>query len=100
MHHRSHQRKPWRKKPAAFLRYWDGKPDKRTPVKSILVYCLGEPGKRCGHHSVVRIADLPDWTWAEISAHLRCTKCGAVGYVDTRPNWPSTAMGTDGKGRT
>ena len=22
-----------------------------------------------------------------ISAHLRCTKCGTVGCVDTRPNW-------------
>jgi hypothetical protein len=25
--------------------------------------------------------------WQEISAHLRCTVCGTVGYVDTRNNW-------------
>jgi hypothetical protein len=33
------------------------------------------------------LKDLPDWDWYEISAHLRCTKCGTVGYVDTRLNW-------------
>jgi hypothetical protein len=30
---------------------------------------------------------LPDWDWREISAHLRCTVCGTVGYVDTRNDW-------------
>jgi hypothetical protein len=30
---------------------------------------------------------LPDWDWREISAHLRCTECGTVGYVDTRMDW-------------
>ena len=36
---------------------------------------------------MLKLADLPDWQWQQISAHLKCTKCGAVGYVDTRPNW-------------
>jgi hypothetical protein len=30
---------------------------------------------------------LPEWDWYDISAHLRCTRWGAVGYVDTRLNW-------------
>lgn len=25
--------------------------------------------------------------WRDISAHLKCTKCGTVGYVDTRLDW-------------
>jgi hypothetical protein len=25
--------------------------------------------------------------WREISAPLRCSVCGTVGYVDTRNNW-------------
>jgi hypothetical protein len=33
------------------------------------------------------LKDLPDWDWREISAHFRCTKCGTVGYVDTRMDW-------------
>jgi hypothetical protein len=35
----------------------------------------------------LRLAELPDWDWYEISAHLRCTECGAVGWVDTRLDW-------------
>jgi hypothetical protein len=35
----------------------------------------------------LRLDDLPEWDWYDISAHLRCTKCGTVGFVDTRPNW-------------
>jgi hypothetical protein len=41
----------------------------------------------CGHNAMLKFADLPDWHWQDISAHLRCTKCGAIGYVDTRLNW-------------
>jgi hypothetical protein len=41
----------------------------------------------CGHNAVLKLADLPVWDWRDISAHLRCMKCGAVGYVDTRNNW-------------
>lgn len=93
--HRFRHSKPWRKKPAAFLRYWEGKPDQRGPARTILVYCVGGPGKKCGHSAKLRIADLPPWTWAEISAHLRCTECGAVGFVDTRPDWPKVPMGVN-----
>jgi len=31
--------------------------------------------------------DLPDWQWPDILAHLKCTKCSSVGWVDPRPNW-------------
>jgi len=83
-----HTRKPWRKKPADWLRYWTGKPDRRTQVKTVIAYCLWADGqKRCGHSAVMKIADLPDWDWADISAHMRCTVCGHVGYVDFRANW-------------
>lgn len=27
------------------------------------------------------------WQWPQIPAHLKCTKCGAFGYVDTWNNW-------------
>ena len=53
-----------------------------------LVYCLGPPGGLSCHHSGrLELAALPDWDWYDISAHLECTKCGTVGYVDTRVNW-------------
>jgi hypothetical protein len=39
------------------------------------------------HHAALRLADLPDRDWQDISAHLKCTECGTVGYVDTRLNW-------------
>ena len=52
-------------------------------------YCVGpeRDGPVCGHNSMLKLADLPDWDWHDISAHLKCTKCGAIGYVDTRLNW-------------
>jgi hypothetical protein len=54
----------------------------------VLVYCVGPPkGKLCGHCGSLILKDLADWDWYQISAHLRCTKCGTVGYVDTRLNW-------------
>jgi hypothetical protein len=87
--HRPATSKPWRKRPSDSLRYWPGKPDKQSQVKSITVFCVArQEDVLCGHSSVVRIADLPDWDWSDISAHLRCTKCGAVGWVDMRANWP------------
>lgn len=71
---------------------------RRTEIRSILVYCVaGEGRKVCGHNSVVRIAYLPEWDWSDISAHLQCTKCGAVGYVDTRPDWPKVPMGVNAR---
>ena len=53
-----------------------------------MVYFVGPPkGKACGHNGSIPLKNLPDWDWREISAHFRCTKCGTVGYVDTRNNW-------------
>jgi hypothetical protein len=54
----------------------------------VLVYCLGpeKPAtyhERCHHNGRLNLADLPSWDWTDISAHLRCTVCGTVGYVDT-----------------
>lgn len=86
--HRLTTRKPWRKKPADWIRYWTGRPDRRASVKTIIVYCMAGDGQTvCGHNAVVKITDLPDWDWSDISAHMRCTKCGAVGYVNLRANW-------------
>ena len=31
--------------------------------------------------------ELPEWDWYDICAHLKCTECGSVGWVDPRPNW-------------
>jgi hypothetical protein len=78
---------PWRCKPAPFLEYWTGPVDRSAGFKTIIVYCLGPPGAPCHHSGHLRIADLPDWDWHDISAHLKCTGCGTVGYVDTRVNW-------------
>ena len=86
---------PWRRKPATHLAYWSGTKPARAKAdgfKTILVYCVG-PAKPetyhdcCRHNGRLNIADLPDWDWADISAHLRCTVCGTVGYVDTRLDW-------------
>jgi hypothetical protein len=30
---------------------------------------------------------LPDWDWYDVLAHLKCTRCGSVNWVDPRPNW-------------
>ncbi|WP_029085239.1 hypothetical protein [Bradyrhizobium sp. th.b2] len=47
------------------------------------VFCVG-----CQHHNGrLKLADLPKWNWQDISAHLKCTACGKVGWVDTRPDW-------------
>jgi rubredoxin len=80
---------PWRRKPASWLRYWDGPVNRSTEFTMVIVYCVGPErgGPVCGHNSMLKFADLPDWNWQDISAHLKCTKCGAIGYVDTRLNW-------------
>jgi hypothetical protein len=80
---------PWRRKPASWLAYWKGPVNRNAGFRTVIVYCLGpvHRGPCCGHSAPLRLADLPDWDWREISAHLRCTKCGTVGYVDTRLNW-------------
>jgi hypothetical protein len=56
--------------------------------KTILVYCVGPPdcNPRCWHWAAVPLDRLPDWDWYDICAHLKCTKCGSVGWVDPRPN--------------
>ena len=82
---------PWRRKPVSRLRYWSGgnpAASKASGFKTILVYCVGPPtGERCWHWSAVPLDRLPAWDWYDICAHLRCTKCGSVGWVDPRPNW-------------
>jgi hypothetical protein len=66
-------------------RYWDGPVNGDAGFKTVLVYCVGPlRGKLCGHCGSLMLKDLPDWDWFQISAHLRCTKCGTVGYLDTR----------------
>lgn len=54
-----------------------------------LVYCVGPPdcNPRCWHWAAVPLDRLPDWDWYDICAHLKCMKCGSVGWVDPRPNW-------------
>lgn len=90
---------PWRRKPARFLGYWTGSVDRETvgasgrPFKTVLVHCVGWTTgpdgsfRNCHHVGRLNLADLPDWDWYDISAHLKCTACGAVGYVDTRLDW-------------
>lgn len=74
---------PWRRKPAHFLRYWSGPVNRNAGFKTVLVFCVG-----CEHHNGrLKLADLPDWDWYDISAHLKCTACGKVGWVDTRMDW-------------
>jgi hypothetical protein len=64
---------------------------KADGFRTVLVYCVG-PAKpksyhqRCHHRAVLKLDGLPEWDWYDISAHIKCTKCGSVGYVDTRPN--------------
>ena len=85
---------PWRKKPYDSLHYWPkGRPAdaKADGFKTILVYCVGppvrDPRPRCWHSATVELDRLPDWEWPDILAHLKCTKCGSIGWVDPRPNW-------------
>jgi hypothetical protein len=57
-----------------------------------MVYCVGPARLQsyhnaCHHNASQRLDDLPEWDWYDISAHLKCTKCGTVGYVDTRLDW-------------
>jgi hypothetical protein len=83
---------PWRQKPAPHLEYWTDPVNLNAGFKTVVVFCLG-PAKpvsyyaRCQHNGRLKLADLPPWDWSDISAHLRCTACGTVGYVDTRVDW-------------
>ncbi len=86
---------PWRQKPANWLHYWDHGSPSRTKAdgfRTVLVYCVGPACPQtchdaCHHSADLNLDDLPDWTWPQISAHLRCSKCASIGYVDTRLNW-------------
>jgi hypothetical protein len=84
---------PWRKKPARYLRYWSGPVNRNAGFKTVLVFCCGsiDPSKgyhgQCHHVGRLALAGLPDWDWRDISAHLKCTHCGSVGYVVTRLDW-------------
>ncbi len=80
---------PWRKKPKSWLEYWNGPVNRNAGFTVVIVCCVGPEtqGPVCGHYSMLKLADLPDWDWRDISAHLKCTKCGAIGYVDTRVDW-------------
>jgi hypothetical protein len=79
---------PWRRKPASYLEYGNGPVDRNAGFRTVIVYCLGpEGGPPCHHSAHLKLSDLPDCDWRDISAHLKCTKCGTVGFVDTRLNW-------------
>jgi hypothetical protein len=39
-----------------------------------------------------------EWDWRDISAHLRCTRCGTVGYVDMRVDWSEVINFNNGIG--
>jgi hypothetical protein len=86
---------PKRRKPASFLRYMSGQVDRDTAAKSVLVYCLGAEGYRCRHIGKLKLADIPDGDWHDISARLKCTECGTIGWVDVRFEAPTPRMGTN-----
>jgi hypothetical protein len=85
---------PWRRKPTSRLHYWtSGSPStaRADGFKSILVYCVGppvgDPRPRCWHNARIPLDSLPEWPWQDICAHLKCTKCGSIGWIDQRPDW-------------
>src|SRR5438270_8405553 len=81
---------PWHQKPVSRLRYWSdrGPADfKARGFKTVLVYCVGPHDGEVWHYAAVPLDRLPDWDWYDICAHLKCTKCGSVGWVDPRRNW-------------
>jgi hypothetical protein len=64
------------------IRYWNGPVDRSTEFTMVIVYCVGPERGGCGHNAMLKFADLPDWNWQDISAYLKCTKCGAIGYIE------------------
>jgi hypothetical protein len=56
---------PWRRKPARWLSYWDGPVNRDAGFTVVIVYCVGPErgGPVCGHNSMLKLADLPDWDW-------------------------------------
>jgi hypothetical protein len=55
----------------------------------VSIWCVGHmpDGTRCHHNADIELDGLPDWPWQSVSAHLRCTECGCIGYVGTRLDW-------------
>jgi hypothetical protein len=39
------------------------------------------------HLLPVIAVNASDWDWYDICAHLKCSRCGSVEWVDPRPNW-------------
>jgi hypothetical protein len=81
---------PWRRKPAHWLEYWEGPIKRDAGFKTILVFCLGPADlqsyhERCHHNGRLRLGDLPDWDWYDITAHLRCRN--AVRWASSTPGW-------------
>jgi hypothetical protein len=79
-----------RYKPANWLRYPEGTVarTRANGFTKMHVYCVGpEPGPRCWHKAALRLDDLPDLSWCEIGARLRCTECGSLGYVSMQVDW-------------
>jgi hypothetical protein len=81
---------PWRKKPYPNLRYWTtGSPSTaRAAGYTSIFFCVGPPVRnprpRCHHWAQVPLDRLPEWSWPDICAHLRCTACGSVvGLIHT-----------------
>jgi hypothetical protein len=84
-----HALAPKSRKPSSLL---EGPHEREAGFKTILVYCVGPARaasyhENCHHYGRLRLDDLPDWDWRDISAHLKCIKCGTVGYVDARQDW-------------
>jgi hypothetical protein len=65
-----------------------GRPGQSTEMPVLeLCLCIALARRKvssAGHCGRLPLKDLPEWDWREISAHSRCSKCGTVGYVDTR----------------
>jgi hypothetical protein len=48
--------------------------NRNAGFRTVIVYCLGPPsGPSCHHSGHLKLAELPDWDWRDISAHLKCT---------------------------
>jgi hypothetical protein len=52
-------------------------------VRNLDLYC-----RRCHHSALLNADDLPDdFELMRINQQLVCTRCGAIGEADCRPNW-------------
>jgi hypothetical protein len=63
-------------------------------ISSLSVWCQGKRlgGYRCDHCADGSLAGYPDdLPTSAIERRLVCTRCGAIGAVDARPNWTELA---------